>query len=280
MKKLKGFLQISRPANSLGGALAVILGAYVARNGVLVGEWGVVWLAALIPVLVNASSNAWNDCQDVEVDKINAPHRAIPAGVLSEREAWVFSVAMAVLSVILAAFVNLPCLLIAVGANLLLYAYSVFWKGTVLVGNVVVALISAMSVVVGGVVVGRVEPTMTLAVIIFGVILGREVLKDVGDFDGDAALGLRTVATVWGKDTGLKLFRTILFLVIIILSLPLDWGIVSRLYSWVVAVGVVPVFVCLMWVARPTSPPQRIETLSQILKYDMLVWFLAVWVSV
>lgn len=145
MNKLKAYYRLARPFNALSGALAVFLGGYVAGTG----AWDKVALAAVVTLLVTASSNAFNDYLDVEIDRINQPQRVLPSGQLTLRNALWFSIVTALLSIVVAAFINLPSFVIAILANGLLYIYSWKLKSTVLVGNLIVAMMSALSVVMG-----------------------------------------------------------------------------------------------------------------------------------
>ena len=79
MRRIIAMYKLSRPFNALSGALAVILGGYVARTG----EWLNVLLAAVVTILITAAGNAWNDYLDVEIDRINQPQRVLPSGMIS-----------------------------------------------------------------------------------------------------------------------------------------------------------------------------------------------------
>lgn len=258
--------------STLTGVLAVILGGYVAGTG----EWGKVALAALATLFVSASSNAWNDYRDIEIDRINQPRRPLPSGMVTPRAALIFSVVLAALSIILSAFINPLALAIAVASNILLYIYSIWLKSTVLLGNATVALISAMSPVFGGVAAGNPQPSLWLGAIIFVGILGREVLKTLADYEGDKAHRVRTIATAVGPRAARTIFFILLGLTAIIMLAPYYYGYYKPIYAYIVALGVVPVAIyVIVRVTRERSGPQ-LERLSQILKYDFLVWFAAV----
>lgn len=272
LKTIKGLYKLSRPLSTLTGVLAVVLGGYVAGTG----AWDKIALAALATLFVSASSNAWNDYRDIEIDRINQPQRPLPSGMVTPRAALIFSIVAAILSIIIAAFINPLALAIAVTSNILLYLYSVWLKSTVLLGNMVVALISAMSAVFGGVAAGNPRPSLWLGAIIFTGILGREVLKTLADYEGDKAHNVRTIATVWGPRAARIFFFILLGLTAIIMIAPYYYGNYKPLYAYIVALGVVPVAIyVIINVTRERSGPQ-LERLSQILKYDFLIWFAAV----
>lgn len=300
IRRFKGIYKLARPFNALSGALAVFLGGYVAGTG----EWGKVALAALVALLVTGAGNAWNDYLDIEIDKINQPHRALPAGMVSPPAAVVFAVGLNVLALLLAALVNVGVFLVALTFSLLLYLYSLRLKSTVLVGNVTVAVTSAVTVIFGGMAAGNVLPTIWLALIIGTAILGREVLKTIADYEGDLRQQCRTIATVWGKRVARIVFYVITGATVWVMMIPYlvkmyqdnfsvcsFYDICQRLapafmvetlpvyrpiYAYIVTFGVVPVVVYVVLNVRRGVPGQRLEQLSQLLKYDFLVWFVAV----
>ncbi len=269
---IKGLYKLSRPMSTLTGVLAVLLGGYVAGTG----AWDKIALAALATLFVSAAANAWNDYRDVEIDRINQPQRPLPSGMVSVRAALVFSVVLAALSILLAALINPTALVIAVASNILLYVYSVWLKSTVLLGNATVALISAMSPVFGGVAAGNYRPSLWLGAIIFVGILGREVLKTLADYEGDKAHQVSTISTAIGPRAARTVFFFLLGATAIVMLAPYLFGHYEPIYAWIVALGVFPIALyVIIRTTRDRTGPQ-LERLSQILKYDFLVWFVAV----
>ena len=187
-----------------------------------------------------------------------------------------FSFILAVLSVIVAAFINWQAFLIAFISNVLLYVYSLRMKNTVLIGNAIVAFISAMSAVFGGVAAGNVVPTFWLAIIIVTGIMGREVLKTMADYEGDLSQRVRTIATAWGRRPARIVFYMLGSITLIMMMVPHLLRIYHPIYGYVVGFGVYPVVLYIMLrVTRERTGPQ-LEKLSQLMKYDFLIWFLAV----
>ncbi|MDX1413380.1 MAG: geranylgeranylglycerol-phosphate geranylgeranyltransferase [Candidatus Promineifilaceae bacterium] len=272
MDQIKGLYKISRPVTTISGALAVVLGGYVAGTG----NWFNIALAVLATVLVSSSANAWNDYLDVEIDKINQPARPLPSGQVSLRAAKWFSIFLAILSLIVAVFINWPSFIIVLLANLLLFVYSLKLKSTVLLGNICIAFISAMSAVAGGVAAGNPRPTLWLFWIIFVAILGREVLKTLADYDGDLSESVRTISTVWGKRTARIVFYLLVAATLIIMLIPYILQVYQPIYGYLILLGVFPVILYIaLKVSRYRSGPQ-LEKLSQLMKYDFFLWFLAV----
>jgi geranylgeranylglycerol-phosphate geranylgeranyltransferase len=180
------------------------------------------------------------------------------------------------LSLLIAAFINLPSFLIVLIANLLLYIYSLKLKSTVLLGNIVIAFTSAMSAVFGGVAAGNAKPTIWLFLIIFVAILGREVLKTLADYEGDLSESVRTISTVWGRKVARIVFYVLVIATVIMMLMPYVLEIYQPIYGYLVLLGVLPVIIFIMFrVSRYHTGPQ-LEKLSQLMKYDFLFWFVAV----
>ncbi len=269
---MKGYYKLARPMNAIAGFLAVLLGGYVAGAQ----TWGGVILAALSTLLITASSNAWNDYLDIEIDKINQPQRPLPAGLVSPRGAVIFSVILALVSLMLAAFINWPAFLIAFASNLALYLYSWKLKSTILLGNATVATIIALCTLFGGVAAENPQPTLWLAAITFCAILSREILKTMADYEGDLKENCRTIATVWGKDIARIFLITFLVITSVIMLAPYLIQQYSRIYIYIILLGVYPLFVYILFAAKSTTPARKLEQLSQFMKYDFFVWFAAV----
>ena len=269
---IKGLYKLSRPLSTLTGVLAVVLGGYVAGTG----AWDKIALAALATLLAAASANAWNDYRDIDIDRINQPQRPLPSGMVSLRAALIFSIVLATLSIVLAALISPIALAIAVGSIILLYVYSVWLKSTVLLGNATVALISALSPIFGGVAAGNAGPSLWLGAIVFVGIFAREVLKTLADYEGDNAHNVRTISTAVGPRAARTVFFFLLGATAIVMMAPYLAGLYDPIYAWIVALGVFPVAIyVIIRVTRERSGPQ-LERLSQILKYDFLIWFAAV----
>ena len=269
---IKGLYKLSRPLSTLTGVLAVVLGGYVAGTG----AWDKIALAALATLLAAASANAWNDYRDIDIDRINQPQRPLPSGMVSLRAALIFSIVLATLSIVLAALISPIALAIAIGSIILLYVYSVWLKSTVLLGNATVALISALSPIFGGVAAGNAGPSLWLGAIVFVGIFAREVLKTLADYEGDNAHNVRTISTAVGPRAARTVFFFLLGMTAIVMMAPYLAGLYDPIYAWIVALGVFPVAIyVIIRVTRERSGPQ-LERLSQILKYDFLIWFAAV----
>lgn len=272
MRRFIAMYKLARPITSLSGAMAVILGGYVAGTG----EWLNIILAAIATFLATGAANAWNDYLDIEIDRINQPQRVLPAGMMSLRGAWVFSIGLTLLALLIAAFINLPSFIVALIATGVLYIYSWKLKSTVLMGNATVATISALSAVFGGVAAGNVLPTFWLALIIATAIMGREVLKTIADYEGDLRQRCRTIATVWGKRPARMVLYLLLAATVWMMMVPYLFNVYKPIYAYIVAIGVYPIIIYVFIKVSSHTSGRQLERLSRLMKYDFFIWFIAV----
>jgi 4-hydroxybenzoate polyprenyltransferase len=189
------FLVLARVRSCLAGGVATGIGGYLATGTVLPGP-GRSLAAATGIVLTIAFAHVVNDIVDIEVDGLGQPGRPLPAGRVSAATARSFAAALAAAAVVVTVPLGpLPTSAIAalLAASLV---YSVRLKNTVLLGNLVVAACASSPVPYGAGVIGRVGPAVWAATVLaLEFMLSYEVLKTMADRTGDAAAGLRTVAT-------------------------------------------------------------------------------------
>lgn len=272
MKQVRAFFQLIRPMTTLTGMLSTVVGGYVAGTG----DWVSILLAALATGCITAAGNAWNDYLDVDIDRVNQPQRILPSGQVPLHSAWQLSVGLNLVAILLGIWINVPALLIIFASIFFLYLYSWKLKNTVLLGNLTVAIISAMSPVFGAVAAGNALPSWWLALIVGISILGREVLKTMADYEGDLSQKYRTVATVWGKHVSRNIFYLLAAASGIVMILPYLLQVYTPIYAYMVAFGVYPVLIYILWRVTHDMSPDLLNRMSKLMKYDYFIWFIAV----
>jgi len=96
-----------------------------------------------------------NDYFDLEVDRINTPHRPLPAGILSRPEVLALAVVTALVGFAAAWAFSQLALVLSVPLWLLGFLYNWKLKATGIWGNLMVSTCVAMTFVLGGVGVGQ-----------------------------------------------------------------------------------------------------------------------------
>ncbi len=164
-----------------------------------------VGLAVLAAGVLNAASNGLNQICDLTNDRINKPHRPLPSGALTLRQAWVFSAAAYVLALAMVWVVNLQTFVIYVIAAISTFAYSappVRLKRHPIGSNLIIALIRGCLLKVAGwaavaTVLSSIEPWY-IGSIYLVFLLGATTTKDFADIEGDRAAGCITLPVKFG----------------------------------------------------------------------------------
>ena len=98
----------------------------------------------------------------------------------------------------------------------------------------------------------------------------------LADYEGDLRQRCRTVATVWGKRPARIVFYLLGAATLVIMMVPYMLDVYRPVYALIVGLGVYPVLMyVLLRVTRERTGPQ-LEKLSQLMKYDFMIWFVAV----
>mgnify|MGYP000719463495 CR=1 FL=1 len=217
-ERARGYLDLVRPVNAVAASVLTFIGTFVSAGEIGVrSEVGAAVLATLFAV---AAGNAINDYFDRDVDAINDPGRPIPRGAVSPRGTLGFSVALFIGATAAALF--LPVLAIAIATvNLVaLVAYTEVFKGTPGAGNALVAYLGGSTFLFGGAAVGNVTPVVVLFALAALSTFTREVIKDVEDFEGDAAEGLTTLPVVIGEERALRVAAGVLVVAVLASPMP------------------------------------------------------------
>ena len=197
MKYLLGYIMIIRPLNVFLGGLTILISSLIIKYE---GPAISVILPVFVVMFFTIGANTLNDYFDYEIDKINRPDRAISSGLVLRNHALILSLFSLIVGVLIALRLNRDSQLLSIGVSLpLIIAYNVKLKNYPLIGNIIVALILAMSFIYAGLVFEKTEPLIIPALLAFGLTLIREIVKDLADIKGDKSAGLMTFPIVYGK---------------------------------------------------------------------------------
>ncbi len=110
MKKIKGLFSLIRFELPFSAGICVVMGQLLALGNfatipeLILGFLSVFFISASILVL--------NDYFDVDTDRINAPNRPIPAGVVSPSESLFLSILLVSAGLILSYLISITALLV------------------------------------------------------------------------------------------------------------------------------------------------------------------------
>ena len=275
-KILPAIVEISRPVNVLIAMISIFVAVVI--TGALHPLHSVI-LACISGGIIMAGSNTINDYFDLDIDRVNRPNRPLVTGKLTARQAWTIAWIEFGVGISLSLFINFTAFLIALIVAAIIILYSFQLKRLPLVGNLAVSFSTAMAFVYGGAAVNRIKETLIPAVLAFFFHFGREIIKDLQDKEGDARGSARTFPLVYGEVASLGLTTTIFLILAIVLPLPFLFGWYTIAYLVVIVIGVYPVLIYVtfsMWKNRSTK---NLGFLSNLLKADMLVGLLAIYLG-
>jgi len=179
-----------------------------------------------------------------------------------------------VIAIILGLFINLPVLLIIIVAIILLFLYNFKLKKMPLAGNLIVSILSGGIFLVGGMAetgsLGALPGPIVPAIFAFLFHLGRELVKDIADLEGDLRANYRTLAALLPHRQVMALI-TFLFVTLIFLTLvPIyyRWHLVAYAYITCLAVDI-PLLLILFYLYLGKSP-KRFGLAGNMLKLLML----------
>ncbi|EHO42335.1 UbiA prenyltransferase [Caldithrix abyssi DSM 13497] len=276
VKYLKNYWQLSRPLNVSIAMITIWVAAFITPQFHLNYK---LYFAAVIAGLMTAGANIINDLYDIDIDRINKPNRPLPSGRATQKEARVYFVLNYALSFALAAFCGLPMFMVTFLIGLLLVYYSSHLKRTVLWGNLAVSLASAIAFIYGAMSVGDWRAGIIPAAFAFFFHLGREIVKDMQDLEGDVQNQSITFPARFGLKPSIVLINFVFIFLIILTIIPYILKVYGEMYLWIVTIGVhsVLIFVSVfLWFRNDRAVLGKI---SHLLKLDMLVGLAAIYLG-
>jgi len=280
MNNLSAFLSIVRPLNVFIAGLSIALAAALVEARLFCAS---VACAVISGMFITAGANVINDICDVAIDRINKPQRILPSGRMSVQTARIYTIILLACGVIFSIFANIFAALIAASCAFLVIVYSVWLKRRPLIGNLVVSLVSALAFIFGT--FAACTETLQWRVGIFPALFaflfhfGREVVKDIEDRHGDEAVNARTLPLAYGLRAA-QITATLAFTTLAIaVLLPFQSGFYQQPYLWIILLGVYPVLIFAMWQVWRNPQVQPMRLTSNLLKADMLIGLLAIWLG-
>lgn len=236
MKKIFGLCKLLRFELPLAAGICVLLGQMFALSGIASLSRTVAGFLSVF--LISASILVMNDYFDVESDRINAPERPIPSGLVSPGEALFFSLFLLLGGLVISGLLGTIAFLISLGLAVIGFLYNRYFKRTGLPGNMMVSLSVGTTFVYGGASVGY---PFHKTVVLFGLIaalidLGEEIAADAMDMEGDKLISSNSLAIKWGRGVALKV-SAVVFSIVVLLTL------VPFILKWFTVIYLIPILV-------------------------------------
>ncbi len=235
MRKILSLIIVMRPHNVAAAMLSVAVGFAMTGST----RWP--WLVFAAAAFATAAGNTINDIYDVDIDRVNKPRRPLAAGALS------VNAAIGLYAFFFAASVFLMLLLpgnaaIWIGVwVVLLHIYSWRLKRMYLAGNVLVSAVAGSGFLLGAHAGGNVMAGAIPAAFAFFFVMGREIVKDTDDIEGDRRCGARTFPIVSGRRAALTTALAIFLALCVSIPVPAFVGMYGTTYALVMLLSVVPI---------------------------------------
>ncbi|MFA5833515.1 MAG: geranylgeranylglycerol-phosphate geranylgeranyltransferase [Bacteroidota bacterium] len=274
---MKPYITLIRPVNFIITALSIFVACLLA--GGTQAQILFMIFASLGGACIASGGMVINDILDVDIDRINKPERPIPSGAVSKYDALMFYGGLTGAGMIMTAYTTRPAFIIAFVAVPTIVLYSKVFKGTPLIGNLIVGGLTGLTFIFGGAAVGNMRQAVIPAVFAFLINVGREIIKDMEDVEGDAKNGATTFPVLYGMKSAAIIATLFLLLVIASTVVPYMFGIYSVKYLVLVNVGVNVVLLYVIYSLWKDQSIKNLNILSNILKWDMLVGLAAIYLG-
>jgi len=255
-------------------AAAVFLGIWLTQSNFITLNTLFLMTAAMCAA---AYGNVINDILDIKSDRVSHPNRPLVNGTMSVRAAVIFAVLLVTGSLLSAYHASLFHLKAALIPVILLTLYSIYFKRTPIIGNIIVAALVAYALLFGSLPHPQTKILILPAVLAFLLNFCREIVKDIEDIGGDKAAGFTTTANL-----PLNTLKTVLLVTAVVYSSILfipslvlrDFGMI---YTVICLFAVLTLHIIWVNIVLKTdwNSGANLNKISKILKFEMLAGLLA-----
>lgn len=149
--------------------------------------------------LIAAAGYIINDYYDIKIDLVNKPDRVVIGKEITRRYAILLHTLLSLMGIAIGFLLDWRIGVINFCSVFLLWWYSNDLKRQPFIGNLVVALLTAMSIIIVDALF-RTGNTLIFIYSIFAFFMAliREIIKDMEDLKGDDTFGCKTLPIIWG----------------------------------------------------------------------------------
>ncbi len=277
-EKLTTTIKLIRPVNFFITFISVIVAAIICQPSNAPGLN--IFLAAFAASFALASGNIINDINDIETDKINKPFRPLASGKITIREAYGLYILFVFISILFSFLLNEIASVIVLFSILLLFIYSKYLKRIPILGNIIVAFLTGLVFIFGGVVVNNPVAAIVPAVFAFLINLIREIVKDMEDVEGDIKTGVITFPIKLGFHKSKILTLIITVSLLLYTMYPFLTQLYRIEYFIVVMVIVNPILVYCLKILFEDPSQKSLKQTSNLLKLSMVFGLIAIYLGV
>lgn len=266
---LSGFIKLTRFWN-----LVIIALAQYSTAIFLLGGFNIIYnkdlfILSLSTVIIAAAGYIINDYYDVKIDLINKPKRVVIGRVLKRRVAMILHTTLNFIGIGLGLFLSVEVAMLNFVSAVFLWAYSNQFKRMVLIGNLLVAFLTGLSIYIVGF---HFDPfnsyVIAYSMFAFFVTLIREIIKDLEDLKGDSTFGCRTLPVAYGLRTTKMVIYIVTGLLLISLSV-LFYFFIDE-YMTIMCLSLIIPFGFLFYKLSKADTVREFNYLSNYCKFVML----------
>ena len=193
-----------------------------------------IFMLILAPAFLSVGTMVHNDVTDLKSDKVNRPYKPLPAGIIKKKTAYATGLFLIFASIIIALFVNIKdggglnwnCAIITAFLVSVSMYYNYYGKYHGIFGHISVAIGVGAIPYWGAIAIFPNELLLMLpiAVALFFLEVGREIMVCAGDYRGDLKAGFRTTPVRLGRKRSMHVALIFYLAFIPLFPLPaFDW---------------------------------------------------------
>jgi len=301
MRLLRAFFKLVRLPNLIFIALTQVLFQYciyhpIYKDAISDNNTIQFILLVLASLFIAAAGYIINDYFDINIDQVNKPDKLVVDKIIKRRWAIVWHLLLS-FSGILCTALALPLqkwylVLANMFCVALLWFYSTTFKKGLLVGNIVISILVAWSILIFffsklsiADAFGSGNPanykffrfSFLYAGFAFIISLIREAIKDIEDREGDAKYGCRTMPIVWGV-SATKVYIAVWMIVLLAAIIIIQVYILQFQWWWVVVYSIIFIIgplIVLFAKLFPATTRRQFHYLSGLAKLTILTGILS-----
>jgi len=247
-------------------------------------------LLVLASLFIAAAGYIINDYFDINIDEVNKPEKMIVDKVISRRWAIAWHFILSITGILLT-MLALPVFdkwYLVVGnvfCVILLWFYSTTFKRKLLIGNIVISLLTAWTILF--IFFSKVSVSdafeaahpgqpkffrfaFLYAGFAFIISLIREAVKDIEDMPGDARYGCRTMPIVWGANVT-KVYIAVWMIILISMLAIVQVYILQFQWWWAVVYCILMIILPLLFIFLKLFKASSIQEYHKLSSWTKLV---------
>lgn len=150
-------------------------------------------------LMIAAAGYIINDYYDQKIDMINRPDKVVVGIIFKRRLALISHSALNLSGILIGFYLDVFIGAIHIFSSFILWFYSNHLRRIPFLGNLVIATMTGLALVIVNVYFRTYSPLTILYAFFAGTItMIREIIKDIEDVKGESAFGCVTVPVIWG----------------------------------------------------------------------------------